>query len=62
MDESGARPRQAVTVLDIVMLSPLECYAVVATMATDPDPVVSVALSDAVRRILARTRIGDTLT
>ena len=59
VDEGAARQRPAVTVLDVVQLSPLEAFAIVATLAADPDPAVSRALSAAVRRILSRTRITD---
>ena len=52
------RQRPAVTILDVITLSPVEAYGVLATLAIDQDPAVSRALSCAVARILDRTRAG----
>jgi hypothetical protein len=53
------RPRPAVTTLDVIMLSPVESYAVLAQLASDPDRAVSRALRRAVDRILTRTRVAE---
>jgi hypothetical protein len=42
--------------IDIASLAPVEVYAVLVHLAGDADPVVTEALADAVRRVLARTR------
>jgi hypothetical protein len=41
---------------DVASLTTVEVYAVLVTLAGDPDPVVAAAVVDATRRILARTR------
>jgi hypothetical protein len=56
MEDSSERQRPAVTVLDVIAMSPIECYGVLATLAIDRDPAVTLALSCAVARILDRTR------
>jgi hypothetical protein len=50
---------QRLSAVDVASLSPIETYAVLVTLAGDPDPVVTQALVDATRRILARTRAGE---
>ena len=54
--EGTGRQRPAITILDVISLSPVEAYGVLATLAVSPDPAVSRALSCAVARILAKTR------
>jgi hypothetical protein len=56
-DQPDIEP-QRMSAVDIASLSPIECYAILTTIAGDPDPVVTAALVDATRKILARTR-GD---
>jgi hypothetical protein len=50
---------QRLSAVDIASLSPVEAYAVLVHLAGNPDPAVAEALTDAVRRVLARTRAGD---
>jgi hypothetical protein len=42
--------------IDVACLSNTETRAVMVLLAGDPDPVVTEALIDAVRKVLARTR------
>ena len=50
---------QRMSAIDVASLGPIETYAILVTLAGDPDPVVTAALIDATRRILARTRAGE---
>ena len=50
------RPER-MSAVDIASLAPVEVYAVLVHLAGNPDPVVTQALLDAVRRTLTRTRV-----
>lgn len=54
--EDSERQRPAVSILDVITLGPVEAYAVLVHIAEEPDPAVARALSDAVSRVLMRTR------
>jgi hypothetical protein len=41
---------------DVASLAPIEVYAILVHLAGHDDPVVTEALIDATRRVLARTR------
>lgn len=47
---------QRVSATDVASLAPIETYAVLVHLAGHEDPVVTEALLDAMRRVLARTR------
>jgi hypothetical protein len=47
---------QRMSATDVASLAPIETYAILVTLAGDPDPVVTQALIDATRRVLVRTR------
>lgn len=53
-DEDRQRP--ALSVLDVAMMSPVECYGTIVFLLGHPDPAVQRALSDAVSRVVTRTR------
>jgi hypothetical protein len=46
------------SVIDIVTLSDRETRGALVLLAGNPDPIVTEALVDAVRRILRRTRVS----
>ncbi len=58
-DEDRQRP--ALTILDVMTLVPTEVYGVVTLLAASQDPAVQRALSDAVTRVMVRTRPRDGL-
>ena len=47
---------QRMSVIDVAVLTDIECYAVLVTMACDRDPVIAAALIRSVTAVLARTR------
>jgi hypothetical protein len=49
---------ERVSAVDVASLAPIETYAVLVHLAGHDDPVVTQALIDAMRRVLARTRAG----
>jgi hypothetical protein len=60
VDEPDIAPMR-LSAIDIVSLDSLECRAVLVHLAGNPDPIVTEALIDAVRRVLTRTRPGQHL-
>ena len=50
---------QRMSATDVASLSPVEVYATLVHLAGHPDPVVTEALLDAVRRVLGQTRAGE---
>jgi hypothetical protein len=45
--------------VDVASLAPIETYAILVHLAGHEDPVVTQALIDATRRVLAKTRAGE---
>jgi hypothetical protein len=47
---------QRMSATDVASLAPIEVYAILVHLAGSDDPMVTAALIDATRRVLARTR------
>jgi hypothetical protein len=54
--QSPGNEPQRVSLLDVITLSPVEAYAVLVSLANEPDPAVAEALAGAIACVLARTR------